>query len=140
MPRKRGLMIEPAPLIYALRHTLHRAALSSGIGSLIKFSVIADSVILPYRRRRPCRSFVLLLKTVIKPPKPRDNIPPSILVPLNKDGKQQGAQPGNRRGGCAEVIAVRLHAIVRSSRQFLVAFTKSIFNCAKLRILIAGSV
>lgn len=38
-------MIEAPPLIYALRHTL-RLALSSGIGSLIKLSVIEGFVML----------------------------------------------------------------------------------------------
>lgn len=53
-----------------LRTAAHSvAALSSGIGSLIKFSVIEGSVMLARRRN----STVLLLKTAIKPGP--DNIP-----------------------------------------------------------------
>lgn len=55
LEKERDLMIEPTPLIYALRHTLHRAALSSGIGSLIKFSVI-EGFVMFCRCRWSCRA------------------------------------------------------------------------------------
>lgn len=103
VPRKRGLMIEPAPLIYALRHTLHRGFVFRDrlVNKIFCNSGLRHFAMPPSPPPAVCRSFILLLKTVIN----RLRHSASILVPLDKDGKQQGAQPRNRRDVHAEVIA-----------------------------------
>lgn len=98
VPRKRGLMIKPAPLIYALRHTLHR-------GFVFRDRLV-NKIFCNSGLRRFAAAAAPVVCSIIenrhKPPKPRDNIPRlSWSSWMGSDTRHAR----NRRGGCAKVIA-----------------------------------
>lgn len=128
VPRKRGLMIEPAPLIYALRHTLHRGFVFRDrlVNKIFCNSRLRHfaSLLLP---RRSCRSFVLLSKTAVN----RLSREITFRVYPSPSGQRREATRGtarNRRGRRAEVTEEERTALPYGHRTITLAFAKSIFH------------
>lgn len=117
VPRKRGLMIEPAPLIYALRHTLHRGfVFRDRLVNKIFCNSGLRHFALPSPPAVPVVCFII--ENRHKLPKPRDNIPRLSWSLWTKTGSNKGhnqeserwTRGGHRRGTHC--------AFMRSSRQF----------------------
>lgn len=122
VPRKRGLMIEPAPLIYALRHTLHRGFV---FRDRLVNKIFCNSGLRHFASPPAVPVVCFIIENRRKPPKPRDNIPRLSWSPWTKTGSDKEHQESEKwtRGGTQ-------WAFMRSYGHWtiLVAFVKSIFK------------